>query len=49
MNFIPAELRGRNNGMLVVRLPGGVEIGVPVDWEPRLSRPGWSSASAQSI
>jgi multiple sugar transport system ATP-binding protein len=40
MNFTPVELRGYSDGTLVVGLPGGAELRVPVEAEPRLSPTG---------
>jgi multiple sugar transport system ATP-binding protein len=37
MNFIPVELRGYADGALVVGLPGGAELRMPIKAEPRLS------------
>jgi multiple sugar transport system ATP-binding protein len=37
MNFIPVELRGDANGALVVGLPGGAELHMPIEAEPRIS------------
>jgi multiple sugar transport system ATP-binding protein len=37
MNFIPVELLGYADGALVVRLPGGAELPMTIEAEPRLS------------